>query len=656
MEDKLLHEGTLLYTLDVAIVGAGASGIYSAYRLLNDKEKTIENLKVFDLSDRIGGRLYSKKLEEIDYYSELGGMRYITSQRLITSLIEGDQSPIKSKITPVDFPMGTDGSKLISYLRGERFLQSEFGDENIEFRDSDFKYNLRKEDIGLSADQLFSKVIYLVLAQSKWFIEKYSNCIRKVSEFEYEIKLNHKQWLDVKNNLTYNFSDTPYEGMKVNDIGFWNLIKDLIGQEGYNYLAEAGGYYSNTINWNAAEAFEYMIGDFAPNVQYKTLKEGFNKIILELAKVVDSNLEIDTEGFSTVKNIEQDTTIKMLHRLNAVQKVPENQVSHYLEYHDRKGRAITPEPANYLTLQKEVESVYILTFDILNENGEAVDWIRVKADKVILGMPRRSLELLMTDNEAFLNSSTLPERAVNFDNAYRSVIKEPSYKLLMLYRDAWWQKKGISTGHSITDLPMRQCYYFPSNHDFKISNKSEESSTNNPGNAVLLSSYGDMVTQSFWKALSDQPLNTEAYSLLSFSEPSDQPESKHYEVVSTNSAFAKEIQKQLQEVHGIKNIQTPYKIYFKDWTDDPYGAGYHAWKATVNVPKTREFLRNIFHDGTFHIVGEAYSTQQGWVEGAFFEAERVMKDHFQLNKPSWFAVDKEGTISYEEYMYPEEHV
>lgn len=654
MTNQKKYSGKIIHDLDVAIVGAGASGIYSAYRLMNDKIKGTKKLKVFDLSDRIGGRLYSKKLEGMNYYSELGGMRYITSQRLITSLIEGKESSISTKVTPIDFPMGTDGSKLISYLRGERFLQSEFG--NLNFRKHDFKYNLRKEDIGLSADQLFNKVIYLVLAQSKWFIEKYSHCICKVSEFEYEIKLNHIQWLDVKNNLRYNFSDTPYTNMKLNDIGFWNLIKDLIGQEGYNYLSEAGGYYSNTINWNAAEAFEYMIGDFAANVQYKTLQEGFNKIILELAKLVDPNLEIDTEGFTTVKDTKEDTKIKMLHRLNAVQKVPENQVIHYLKHHDRKGRAIIPKPLRLLSLQKNVKSVYILTFDILNENGEVVDWIRVKSNKVILGMPRRSLELLMTDNADFFNSLTLPERAVNFDKAYRSVIKEPSYKLLMLYRDAWWKKIDISTGHSITDLPMRQCYYFPSNKDCKISNKSIGSSTNAPENAVLLSSYGDMVTQSFWKALSDQPLNTEAYSLLSFNKTSNQPESKHYEVVLTDSPFAKETQKQLKELHGIEDIKMPYKVYFKDWTDDPYGAGYHAWKATVNVPETRKFMRNIFHDGTFHIVGESYSTQQGWVEGAFFEAERVMKDHFQLENPSWFTVDKEWTITYEEYMYPEMYI
>ena len=92
-----------------------------------------------------------------------------------------------------------------------------------------------------------------------------------------------RDWDDVKLNLTYTFTGSPYNGRKVNDIGFWNLIKDQVSQEGYNFLANAGGYYSNTINWNAAEAFPYMIGDFSANATYKTIEEGFDSIAYGLA-------------------------------------------------------------------------------------------------------------------------------------------------------------------------------------------------------------------------------------------------------------------------------------------------------------------------------------------------------------------------------------
>ncbi|PCO43133.1 hypothetical protein CQA20_29380, partial [Klebsiella pneumoniae] len=41
-----------------------------------------------------------------------------------------------------------------------------------------------------------------------------------------------------------------------------------------------------------------------------------------------------------------------------------------------------------------------------------------------------------------------------------SVIMEPAFKILMGFKYPWWKELGIDSGHSITDLPMRQCYYF----------------------------------------------------------------------------------------------------------------------------------------------------------------------------------------------------
>jgi monoamine oxidase len=38
-----------------------------------------------------------------------------------------------------------------------------------------------------------------------------------------------------------------------------------------------------------------------------------------------------------------------------------------------------------------------------------------------------------------------------------------------------------------------------------------------------------------------------------------------------------------------------------------------------------------------HICGEAYSDQQGWVEGAFCEAEKMLEEHFHLKRPTWLS-------------------
>src|SRR5687768_13735291 len=87
---------------DVAIVGGGVGGIYAGWRLAtatpgeaarvrqgagqNGKLKVV----VFEGSDRIGGRLLSARPASFSDTTtcEIGGMRYMSSQTLVRSLVE----------------------------------------------------------------------------------------------------------------------------------------------------------------------------------------------------------------------------------------------------------------------------------------------------------------------------------------------------------------------------------------------------------------------------------------------------------------------------------------------------------------------------------------------------------------------------------------
>jgi hypothetical protein len=46
-------------------------------------------------------------------------------------------------------------------------------------------------------------------------------------------------------------------------------------------------------------------------------------------------------------------------------------------------------------------------------------------------------------------------------------------------------------------------------------------------------------------------------------------------------------------------------------------------------------MRKPFEDAPLYIVGEAYSGVQGWVEGALTVAEKVLRDHFNLEEEEW---------------------
>ena len=73
--------------IDIAIVGAGISGLYSGWRLRSGEFASEIGLSnppsthIFELSNRIGGRLLTVHLEGMPHVRcELGGMRYIQAK------------------------------------------------------------------------------------------------------------------------------------------------------------------------------------------------------------------------------------------------------------------------------------------------------------------------------------------------------------------------------------------------------------------------------------------------------------------------------------------------------------------------------------------------------------------------------------------------
>jgi hypothetical protein len=53
------------------------------------------------------------------------------------------------------------------------------------------------------------------------------------------------------------------------DIGYWDLMFDQLGPEGFSYTADGNGYTSNVINWNSAVAIDAN-NEFVSGNEYKT--------------------------------------------------------------------------------------------------------------------------------------------------------------------------------------------------------------------------------------------------------------------------------------------------------------------------------------------------------------------------------------------------
>ncbi|EKU45487.1 flavin monoamine oxidase family protein [Staphylococcus massiliensis] len=544
--------------VDIAIIGAGVSGLYSAYRFLEDPQYSQQKIGIYDLSDKIGGRLESTLLPESNVSGELGGMRYLTSQKITTTLIENIFNLNNER-----FELGNPSHHTF-YLRGQRFKEDAW--ESYQKDNSKFqtRYFMHQSYQGYHPDQLFNKVIADVCLNDRWFTDTYGERITIKDNYNITFKLTKKEWDDIKLNLVYYKEGSPYDGLPISRIGFWNLLKDMLGNEGYAFLADAGGYYSNTLSWNSAEAFSYMVGDFTDNVEYKTIKNGYDQLAYAIGEKVSKSPQV---------SINLKTELKTFEKL---------------------------------------DSMYQLEMVNLNTQEMYV----VKASHIILAMPKRSLELLDQDNFFFEDASNSKLRKL-VDTVYA----EPSLKLLLGFDSPWWKEcLGAEHGKSSTDLPMRQCYYFGTD---EANNKS-----------LLLASYNDMRTVNFWKSMMKSKEN-KCIKL-------DEVKSKCSELDLYNEEYSDEVTnvmvkesiEELKELHDIE-IPMPYVAMVKDWSADPFGGGYHAWYTGINVKEVMKEIRKPYFNESIYIVGEAYSSDQGWTEGAFKTAENMLQDHFQLNWPDW---------------------
>ena len=182
-----------------------------------------------------------------------------------------------------------------------------------------------------------------------------------------------------------------------------------------------------------------------------------------------------------------------------------------------------------------------------------------QARQVILAMPRRSLELIDWDGWKDDKVHRMRE----------SVLKQAAFKNFLGYEHPWWRGLSLYAGRSITDLPIRQVYYFGYEHDHPGAE---------PGNynSLLMASYNDIGSVPFWKATeNDEPFEGHKPTFSATTGPlliGERPVTKGMVELAQN---------QLREMHAQVSLPCPYTAIFHDWTYDPYGGGWHEWKAGV---------------------------------------------------------------------------
>ena len=651
-----------------SIFGAGPAGLYTAWRLLgggttrtvnaHDKQlKRGDTLELYDwgnynFSDthpgdrQPGGRIctWFYADDKTHSYVEMGGMRYAPwdardldqpdytapGHRLVSTVIERtglDQFSVPFNIT----------SNTLLYLRSRNIYAYDITST------SPVPYNADR--YGSSGGASAGEGIVEDLAVQK-------NKTRAEWNKFYE-----NGTIDVDPGEGAVFT----KGALLRGIGYWNLMYDKLGSEGYDYAADAGGYTSNVINAHAA----YSIlnnDDFDPASRYATLTIGYSGMFGAL--------------FAAIVDLAATTGVKFDYLSN------------------------TRLHSILVKRGKGIEYAYATRQDPWRPAG------RRRTDAAWLAMPRYSVELV-AQGSRYAKVEDGDTDVLNHTKVrlyLESVIMQPSYKIGMFFGSPWWSETAqppppypaLLTGYvvtkdvvgalieggfpkpycealsksnvynsqyqsttafvkdveaivqnrlsvveealllrcatrntmgpSISDTPIRMAVYFGDN-------ATAEHETAVYG---MLASYDDEQYVDFWKTMELEPDQDRTIPTADDVQPLEGPR-------RVPERMERMLRKQLAELHFGPNstydmVPKPLESRFMDWSYPPFGAGYHVWAAHCNMGDVQQKIRkptllvdDFEVDADIFIVGSAYSDDQAWVEGAFCTAESVLNDFFAMD-------------------------
>lgn len=643
-----------------SIFGAGAAGLYTAWRLLNStvgdaelKSKQLQKGDTLELYDwgqydfskaypgtrAAGARVCTWHYQNTqgNSYLELGGMRYSywdgTPQggghRVVTTVIAAlglDQFSV---------PFNVTDNQLYS-LRAKNFYLNDISSNNPA------PYNANQYAAAGQPDAGFTTLQNLAMtAQAAENMSRADWC-----KFYQQGSIS----VDMPPSSVFKKGDL------LKDIGYWNLMFDQLGSEGYSYAADGNGYSSNVINWNAAVAVQSN-NEFAPGTQYKTLTTGYSSIfnalfdaIVKLAKA--KGVRFDYQPNTRLHAILQrgDTiTYGTATRAQPLQKdtekttnaawlaMPRNAielVAQATRYQKHDGLDVLNHPQVQLYLESAIMQPSYkvgMFFDTEWWTDPSVTTYPAKLSsfevtpgvlKVLAqqGFPAKYLQEWAKNaqpqimGKPYASASDLIKTCEVRIAQRLSVTQEE--QLLMA-------AKRLTIGPSVTDMPIRQVVYFGNN-------AADADKTPVYG---LLASYDDEQFTSFWQELELGPQAQRKVPLSDNCQPLEGPR-------KAPAAMVKMLRQQLAALHfgpgaDYSAVPEPKETMYMDWSLQPFGAGYHAYAAHYDVCDVQQKVRKPSQliagaDANIFIVGETYSNDQAWVEGAFCTAESVLNDFFGI--------------------------
>lgn len=555
----------------IAIVGGGISGLYTAWRLLQDQEQSYE-VHLFEMDSRVGGRIRSEPIPGIPFLAELGAMRFRTRHQILNSLVRELGIPTCS----FDLPSP------VYHLRGRRLTVEELSSGVCDRCKAGHPFLLREVERGKSPVELVRNVIDTVL-RGLSFPGLAQGEAQRVARRVKDHVISAKTWEAVKR-------EGVYQGVHLYSLGFWNLLQHFLSNEAFTMVRDVLSLESILGNWNAAEAIPWFLEDFASD-QYEMIPGG-------MARITDSLRE----------------KIEVLNR-GAGASSCEIHCGQHVQLIERRGKR----------------------WSVACQDAGAGEFGQF--DNVILALPKVALQRLK------VSGLDWPPQWFGWVREHRM------FKLFLLYDHEWWigdNLPGYDNGRVFTDLPLRQIYYFSPSWMLKHGDPHRRlDQQKKPGKydnlALVMASYSDEHYVSFWEPMladaglhpglrldQDQPyrhqsskVSAELWKEMATINPS----------VLASKRMVDKVQMQLTEIHG-KDLPQPILGVYRDWGGYPFGGGWHTWVVGSRPWEFEDARVEPTPGQGLFLCGEAYSKEQGWMEGALKSAELVL-GRLSAGRPRW---------------------
>lgn len=634
-----------------SIFGAGAAGLYTAWRLLqgnpaNSKE-TSKNLQKGDIlelydwgkyefSDKekgtreAGARVctWHYKDNPDASYLELGGMRYSA----------WDYKKTKNNPKPNDG--NNPGHRLVTKTISEIGLEK----YSVPFNEaSDPLLSLRSKSMYTSDINANNPAPYFVNnygadAGPDDGFTKIEAVGVNVSEGV--LPLTRKGWCEFYENgeIKEDLGDHSIykKGQKLKDIGYWNLAYDVLGQEGFSYLSDGNGYSSNVVNSNSAQSFE-VNNEFTPGTLYKTLTIGYSGIfstlfqeIVKLAK--KKGIHIEYHPNTRLRSILENKNV--IHYTTASGKEPNKELD--AKTCDAAFLAMGRYAIDLVAQGTRYKDKKEDDFDVLNE-----DKVQLYLESVLM-QPSYKIGMFFDTPwwrddipsppkyPAKLNSYFLTQEGIKalkqekFPEKYIQAIEKAASEAAQAKLKAEKEYKAYDNSvTSIIDKSYDTEADFLSDAqsivkaDFTYQEKQQilaiahldtigPSATDMPIRQVvyfgdnakskkgkkvygILASYDDIGYTTFWKPLEIEPNKERKITESKDTQPLEGPR-------KAPETMVKMLRQQLASLHfgaqaKFTDVPEPLETKYMDWSLPPFKAGYHAYYAHYNIGDVQQKIR-----------------------------------------------------------------